>query len=122
MSQRPLAYPSQPLPSIERRGSRRSERHRGPSGTSGSGSTSLGYAPIRAAQAIKDGFGRSIAVIVGDLEDQGAATIIAGVLHAAEQQGMSVAVRATLDSEDRERVILQELRGERHRAVDCGHR
>lgn len=77
----------------------------------------LGYAPIRAAQAIKDGLGRSIAVIVGDLEDQGAATIIAGVLHAAEDHGLSVAVRATLDDYEREERILRELRGERHRAL-----
>ncbi|MCE0459465.1 LacI family DNA-binding transcriptional regulator [Curtobacterium flaccumfaciens] len=55
--------------------------------------------------------------MVDDIEDQGAATIIAGVMHAAEQRGLSVAVRASLDSAERESMILRDLRGERHRAV-----
>lgn len=72
----------------------------------------LGYAPNPAAQTIKGGRSKTIALLVGDLEDQGAATMIAGVMHAAESRGLSVAVRATADDADRERAILEGLRGE----------
>lgn len=77
----------------------------------------LGYAPNPAAQTIKGGRSKTIALLVGDIEDQGSATIIAGVMHAAERRGVSVAVRATADDARRERSILEALRGERHRGV-----
>lgn len=82
-----------------------------------SAARTLGYAPNPAAQTIKGGRSRTIALLVGDIEDQGSATMIAGVMHAAERRGVSVAVRATADDARRERGILEALRGERHRGV-----
>lgn len=82
-----------------------------------SAARSLGYAPNPAAQTIKGGRSKTIALLVGDIEDQGSATMIAGVMHAAERRGVSVAVRATADDARRERRILEALRGERHRGV-----
>lgn len=78
---------------------------------------SLGYAPNPAAQTIKGGRSKTVALLVGDMEDQGSATMIAGVMHAAERRGVSVAVRATADDARREHLILEALRGERHRGV-----
>ena len=82
-----------------------------------SAARTLGYAPNPAAQTIKGGRSKTIALLVGDIEDQGSATIIAGVMHAAERRGLSVAVRATADDARRERRILEAFRGERHRGV-----
>lgn len=77
----------------------------------------LGYSVSTAAQAIKDGRARTIALVVSDIDDFGSATVIAGVMHAAEERGLSVAVRTTHDDARRERELLAQLRGERHRAV-----
>ena len=77
----------------------------------------LGYSVNPAAQATKDGRARTVAVMVSDIEDFGSATIISGVMHAAEKRGVSVAVRTTLDDPLRELELLNALRGERHRAV-----
>jgi LacI family transcriptional regulator len=80
----------------------------------------LGYSVSPAAQAIKGGRANSVALVVGDIDDIGAATMIAGVMHAAERRGVSVAVRATHDESDEEAALLTRLRGERHRAVIIG--
>ena len=77
----------------------------------------LGYAVSTAAQAIKDGRARTIALVVSDIDDFGSATVIAGVMHAAETRGLSVAVRTTRDDARRETDLLTQLRGERHRAI-----
>lgn len=77
----------------------------------------LGYAVNQAAQATKDGRARTVALLVSDIDDFGSATMISGVMHAAEQRGASLAVRATLDDPLRELELLSQLRGERHRAV-----
>ena len=77
----------------------------------------LGYSVNPAAQATKGGRARTVALLVSDIEDFGAATMIAGVMHAAEKRGVSVAVRATLDDPLRELELLTTLRGERHRAL-----
>lgn len=77
----------------------------------------LGYSVSRAAQAIKDGRARTIAFVVPDIDDFGSASMISGVMHAAERRGLSVAVRTTRDDPAREIELLAELRGERHRAV-----
>nr|WP_269778433.1 LacI family DNA-binding transcriptional regulator [Microbacterium sp. MAH-37] len=77
----------------------------------------LGYAVNPAAQTTKGGRARTIALIVSDIEDFGSATMISGVMHAAEKRGVSVAVRTTLDDPLRELELLTALRGERHRAV-----
>ncbi|WP_025156914.1 LacI family DNA-binding transcriptional regulator [Leifsonia aquatica] len=77
----------------------------------------LGYAANPAAQTIKGGRGKTLALLVGDIEDQGSATMIAGVMHAAERRGLSVAVRTTGDDGEREQRILVALRGERHLGV-----
>lgn len=77
----------------------------------------LGYSVSTAAQAIKGGRARSVALLVSDIDDFGSATMISGVMHAAEQRGMSVAVRATGDDAQREIEVLRHFRGERHRAV-----
>jgi LacI family transcriptional regulator len=58
-----------------------------------------------------------VAFIVADIDDFGSATMISGVMHAAEERGVSVAVRTTRDDPQRELEILTQLRGERHRAV-----
>lgn len=79
--------------------------------------TAVGYAPSAAAQAIKGGRARSVALIVSDVDNLGSARLIAGVIRAAEARGISVAVRATHDDEARERAVLEQLRGERHRAI-----
>ncbi|WP_181801583.1 LacI family DNA-binding transcriptional regulator [Streptomyces shenzhenensis] len=77
----------------------------------------LGYSVSTAAQAIKDGRARTIALIVNDIDDFGSATMITGFMHAAEKRGVSVAVRATHDDPQHEVELLTRLRGERHRAV-----
>ena len=82
-----------------------------------SAARSLGYTPNRAAQATKGGRSQTVALLVGDIADSGAAAMIAGVMHSAEQRRLSVAVRATGDDEHREHALLTALRGERHRAV-----
>jgi LacI family transcriptional regulator len=79
--------------------------------------SALGYSVSVAAQAIKDGRARTIALIVSDIDDFGSATVIAGVMHAAEERGLSVAVRTTRDDAQRELKLLTQLRGERHRAI-----
>ncbi|WP_416393541.1 MULTISPECIES: LacI family DNA-binding transcriptional regulator [unclassified Curtobacterium] len=77
----------------------------------------LGYAVSPAAQAIAGGRARSVGLVVSDIQDYGAATIIAGVMLAAERRGVSVAVHATHDDRARELELLRQLNGERHRAV-----
>jgi LacI family transcriptional regulator len=77
----------------------------------------LGYSVNPAAQATKGGRARTVALLVSDIEDFGSATIISGVMHAAEKRGVSVAVRTTLDDPLRELELLAALRGERHRAL-----
>lgn len=77
----------------------------------------LGYSVNPAAQATKDGRARTVAVLVSDIDDFGSATMISGVMHAAEKRGVSVAVRTTRDDPLRELDLLNQLRGERHRAV-----
>ncbi len=77
----------------------------------------LGYSVNPAAQATKGGRSRTVALVVSDIEDFGSATMISGVMHAAEKRGVSVAVRTTLDDPLRELELLTTLRGERHRAV-----
>lgn len=80
----------------------------------------LGYSVSPAAQAIKGGRARTVALVVSDIEDFGSATMISGIMHAAEKRGVSVAVRTTRDDAIRELRLLDELRGERHRAVIIG--
>lgn len=77
----------------------------------------IGYAVSPAAQAIAEGRSRSVGLVVTDIEDFGAATIIAGVMLAAERRQVSVAVHATHDDAAREVQLLRQLNGERHRAV-----
>ncbi|MFB7251197.1 LacI family DNA-binding transcriptional regulator [Microbacterium sp. NPDC056234] len=77
----------------------------------------LGYSVNPAAQAVKGGRARTIALVVSDMDDFGSATMIAGVMHAAETRGVSVAVRTTHDDARREDELLKELRGERHRGI-----
>lgn len=77
----------------------------------------LGYSVSPAAQTIKGGRARTVAFIVGDIDDFGSATMISGMMHAAEERGISVAVRTTRDDSARELDILTQLRGERHLAV-----
>lgn len=77
----------------------------------------LGYAVSAAAQTIKDGRARTVAMVVTDIDDFGSAAMISGVIHAAEERGLSVAVRETRDDPVREAEILLRLRGELHRAV-----
>lgn len=77
----------------------------------------LGYVVNAAAQATAAGASRAITLIVSDLDDFGATTMISGVMHAAEARGLSVSVRATRDVEQREVEIVSALRGERHRGV-----
>ncbi|QLD10782.1 LacI family DNA-binding transcriptional regulator [Microbacterium oleivorans] len=80
----------------------------------------LGYSVNSAAQAIKDGRARTVALLVSDIDDFGSATMISGIMHAAEKRGVSVSVRATRDDPLRELDLLTQLRGERHRAVIIG--
>ena len=77
----------------------------------------LGYSVNPAAQATKDGRSRTVALLVSDIDDFGSATMISGVMHAAEKRGVSVAVRTTGDDPLRELDLMNQLRGERHRAV-----
>lgn len=77
----------------------------------------LGYAVNPAAQTIAVGAARTVALIVSDIRDFGSATIMAGVMAAAENRGLSVAVRTTHDDPVRELEIVRTLRGERHRGV-----
>jgi LacI family transcriptional regulator len=83
----------------------------------GDAARALGYSVSTAAQAIKDGRARTVAVLVNDIDDFGSATMISGVMHAAEERGISVSVRTTRDDALRELDLLTQLVGERHRAV-----
>ncbi len=80
----------------------------------------LGYSVSPAAQAIKEGRSRTVALLVSDIDDFGSATMISGVMRAAEKRGVSVAVRTTRDDPLRELSLLDELRGERHQAILVG--
>lgn len=77
----------------------------------------LGYSVSPAAQTIKGGRARTVAFVVADIDDFGSATMISGVMHAAEERGVSVAVRTTRDDPLREIEMLSQLRGERHQAI-----
>ncbi|HMR49723.1 MAG TPA: LacI family DNA-binding transcriptional regulator [Arachnia sp.] len=77
----------------------------------------LGYAPNAAAQATKEGRARTVALLVGDIEDFRSVATITGVMRAAEGRGVPVTVRATMGDPLRELELLTTLRGERHRAV-----
>lgn len=77
----------------------------------------LGYSVSAAAQTTKGGRARTVAVVVSDLDDFGSAMVISGVMHAAEERGLSVSVRATKDDAQRELALLDRLRGERHQAI-----
>lgn len=77
----------------------------------------LGYSVSPAAQTIKGGRARTVAFIVNDIDDFGSATMIAGIMHAAEKREVSVAVRTTRDDPLRELELLSALGGERHRAI-----
>ena len=80
----------------------------------------LGYAVSPAAQAIKGGRASTVALLVSDIDDFGSATLISGVMHAAEKRGVSVSVRTTKDDPLRELLLLEQLGGERHRAIIIG--
>ncbi|MFK4760086.1 LacI family DNA-binding transcriptional regulator [Microbacterium sp. ZW T5_45] len=77
----------------------------------------LGYAPSAAARTIKGGRSQSIAVIVNSIEDLGSTVMIGGIMHAAEDRDLAVAVRTTRDDSARELEVLRQLRGDRPRAV-----
>lgn len=77
----------------------------------------LGYSVNPAAQTIKDGRSRTVALVVSDIDDFGSASMMSGLMHAAERHGVSVAVRTTRDDALRELQLLAQLVGERHRAV-----
>ena len=59
----------------------------------------LGYSVNPAAQATKGGRARTVALLVSDIEDFGAATMIAGVMHAAFGES---ALSLALDDSDPE--------------------
>lgn len=77
----------------------------------------LGYTPSTAARTVKDGRAQSIAVIVNSIEDLGSAVMIGGIMHAAEDRDLAVAVRTTRDDATREIDVLRQLRGDRPRAL-----
>ncbi|MEW9555069.1 LacI family DNA-binding transcriptional regulator [Nonomuraea sp. NPDC050783] len=77
----------------------------------------LGYRPHLSAQAIARGTTRTVALVVGDVDDPYFAALAAGVTREAEQAGLIVTMAVADRSPERELELVRRLRGQRPRVI-----
>jgi LacI family transcriptional regulator len=77
----------------------------------------LGYTPNLSAQAVARGASSTVALLVSDIADPYFSSIAAGVIRAAEREGMVVTIAVTDRKSAREIQLVRLLRGQRPRAI-----
>lgn len=77
----------------------------------------LGYTPNVSAQAVARGSSATVALLVSDIADPYFSAIAAGVIRAAEEQGLNVTMAVTERDADRELELVRLLRGQRPRVL-----
>lgn len=79
--------------------------------------TKLGYTPNLSAQAVARGGSSTVALLVSDIADPYFSTIAAGVIRAAEAEGLVVTMAVTGRDASREIEFVRMLRGQRPRVI-----
>lgn len=79
--------------------------------------TKLGYTTNLSAQAVARGDSATVALLVSDIADPYFASIAAGVIRAAESEGLVVTMAVTERDADREIELVRMLRGQRPRVI-----
>jgi LacI family transcriptional regulator len=79
--------------------------------------TRLGYTANLPAQAVARGASTTVALVVSDISDPYFAAIAAGVIRAAEADGLVVTIAVTNRVASRELELVKMLRGQRPRAI-----
>ncbi|CAN5380965.1 LacI family DNA-binding transcriptional regulator [soil metagenome] len=77
----------------------------------------LGYTANASAQAVARGSSATVALLVSDIADPYFSAIAAGVIRAAEEQGLNVTMAVTERDAARELDLVRLLRGQRPRAI-----
>jgi LacI family transcriptional regulator len=77
----------------------------------------LNYSPNFSAQAIAKGSTSTVALLVSDIADPYFSSIAAGVIRAAETEGLIVTMAVTERSPERELELVRALRGQRPRVM-----
>lgn len=77
----------------------------------------LGYTPNLSAQAVARGGSSTVALLVSDIADPYFSSIAAGVVRAAEAEGLVVTMAVTDRDTDREIELVRMLRGQRPRVI-----
>jgi len=77
----------------------------------------LNYSPNFSAQAVAKGSTSTVALLVSDIADPYFSSIAAGVIRAAETQGLIVTMAVTERSTERELELVRALRGQRPRVM-----
>ena len=77
----------------------------------------LGYTPNLSAQAVARGASATVALLVSDIADPYFSAIAAGVIRAAEDEGLNVTMAVTERDADREIELVRLLRGQRPRIL-----
>ena len=77
----------------------------------------LGYTPNVSAQAVARGSSATVALLVSDIADPYFSAIAAGVIRAAEDEGLNVTMAVTERDADREIELVRLLRGQRPRVL-----
>ncbi len=80
----------------------------------------LGYTANLAAQATARGTSAVTALIVRDMTDPSFGALTRAIAHEAESAGLIVTVAETGGDDDRERKLVQSLRGQRPRGLILG--
>ena len=77
----------------------------------------LNYSPNLSAQAVARGSTMTVALVVGDISDPYFSSIAAGVVSAANEEGLIVTMAARERDADRELEIVRTLRGQRPKVI-----
>jgi LacI family transcriptional regulator len=77
----------------------------------------LGYTPNLSAQAVARGASSTVTLLVSDIADPYFSAIAAGVIRAAEREGLVVTIAVTDRKAAREIQLVRLLRGQRPRAI-----
>jgi LacI family transcriptional regulator len=77
----------------------------------------LNYSPNFSAQAVAKGSTSTVALLVSDIADPYFSSIAAGVIRAAETEGLIVTMAVTERSTERELELVRALRGQRPRVM-----
>jgi LacI family transcriptional regulator len=77
----------------------------------------LNYSPNFSAQAVAKGSTSTVALLVSDIADPYFSSIAAGVIRAAEAEGLIVTMAVTERSTERELELVRALRGQRPRVM-----